>query len=675
MNKYGHSPNSDGKWQLLEDHLKEVARMCKCFGRKVIGSDPDLNYFNGYIHDLFKYDDIFGRILRGYKESFDHSGAIFAFLKELYIEAFIMDGHHGGLKNFRRFILEMKTKVKKFKMDKLDYYHIISQISIPKSNINIKLTLELELMIRLRFSCLVDADFLDTEKHFNKFKSESRNIKYDFNYLYEELIKCINKKSKDGELNISRNEITEICIEKANLPSGSIYKLSVPTGLGKTLSSMAFAIKHLIKNNLDRIIIVAPYLSIIDQTAEIFKNIFGTNCVVEHHSSVDYDYNDSRKLASENWDAPIIITTPVQFFESLFSNKPSKCRKLHNILNSVIILDEIQFLPSRCLKPVTDILSQLAAKYNCTVLLSTATQPGYQFSDFEKGKNLIGKDYSNLQRVEYKYIGKMNIDSLAERIKNEHQCLVVLNIKQYALELAKKLNCFHLSANMCIAHRREILKEVSDRLSRGEECILIATQVVEAGIDIDFPVGYRALGPLERIMQFGGRINRERKLTKGIVYLFDFYYEEYGDQIFPSKEYEKGYKITKKLLKNNNSMEKIIEDYYKELWYYCGFEKEGLGEKINEERKKLNYETVANDFKIIDDKTISIVVNYKGLATGFIKSLEGKISRENLRKLQPFMISVSKNLFNEIKPNLEEIGSSGIFELDIKYYDKYGIMR
>ena len=367
--------------------------------------------------------------------------------------------------------------------------------------------LDCEFFIRMLFSALVDADFLDTERHFNREQAESRRRGPNISDLWQDFEKDQVKftKATPSRLNVAREEVYQACLQAASQPQG-VFRLTVPTGGGKTRSGMAFGLKHALRHGLDRVIVAIPYTSIIEQTADVYRQIFRPGVVLEHHSAVASEeercdpvsLNDVwSRLAAENWDAPIVVTTTVQLFESLFGHKTTACRKLHNIARSVIILDEAQTLPTHLLEPILDALKQLVDYYKVTLVLCTATQPA-----LDNGPHLRGLDnireivpaparlFSELRRVSYELHveEKWTWEQVAKEMREAGQALAVVNTKNDALLLLEAIqdeDALHLSTLLCGAHRRAVLHEVSQRLRQGQACRLVSTQVVEAGVDLN----------------------------------------------------------------------------------------------------------------------------------------------------------------------------------------------
>lgn len=559
---YAHSAKT-GNWQTLLEHSNNVAERASTFA--VNFNSQDWAYDIGLLHDLGKASKAFQDYLQKTlnqdsdkdvdctpKTNHSSAGAIYAVEKLKCIGkvmAYCIAGHHVGLGDWstsvQRRIGETGNGVDKKYFDKQvsDYAQNIvnmkKDLSRPKLN---NPENDMHLWIRMLYSCLVDADFLDTEKFLNEEKYKDR---YKFNFLndlYTKFFEYMKNKTKSvvpTELNKIRKDIFDCCIEAANNVAG-FFELAVPTGGGKTLSAMAFAFEHAKKHNKERIIYVIPYTSIIEQTAKILKDILGDENVVEHHSNIDPDKEtESSRLAGENWDAPIIVTTNVQFFESLYANKSSRCRKLHNIINSVIILDEAQMLPTKLLYPCIDVMKDLVDNYKTTIVFSTATpldfsekmkEANSEFPMVDRIEKIIPQDmdlYGKLKRVNYNFSiqnsENESWDKIASKLNGYKQVLCVVNTRKDCYDLFKLMpkGTIHLSALMCGEHKSKKILEIKDKLKNGKEIRVISTSLVEAGVDIDFPVVFRAFAGLPSIIQTAGRCNREGKLFNGEVFVFN----------------------------------------------------------------------------------------------------------------------------------------------------------
>ena len=462
-------------------------------------------------------------------------------------------------------------------------------------------------------------------------------------------------------VNQVRKEVYDLC-EKAATANQGVYRMTVPTGGGKTRSGLAFALKHAVCNRLDRVIFAIPYTSIIDQTAREYRKIFGIDAVLEHHSQVTIPANENQdalhiasRLATENWDAPLIVTTTVQLFESLFSNRPGKVRKLHNIVRSVIVLDEVQTLPPELLAPTLDVLKELVERYSVSVVLCTATQPAFEDSHYLRPfhgmpiheivpKRVYDKHFRRLERVNY-YRKKEPVSwqQLTDELSTEEQVMVVLNTRKDALSLIETFggdreDVFHLSTLLCGIHRKLVLREVKRRLRHGLPVRLISTQVIEAGVDIDFPVVYRAIGPLDRIVQAAGRCNREGRLPqeqKGRVIIF-----EPSEGRTPRGPYKTGIEKAKLLLMppcdvaelHNPELYRV---YFEKLFGALDTDKR----KIQSHREVLDYPSVDSEYRMIEQNTIPVVINFE-CASNRLKEWRYHPCRRTWQRLQPLLVNI-----------------------------------
>jgi CRISPR-associated endonuclease/helicase Cas3 len=686
-------PNAPDRWHDLKEHLTDVATGTAGFARK-LGAEQ-LGHYAGLWHDLGKYNPEFQKYLsdceKGNKQakSVPHAvyGAILA--AELIPPiAPLIYGHHGGLPQ----IQEMSQKRISNPAYQSAYQEILEQartegidltpIENWQSEISgCKNPWQYELLLRLIFSCLVDADFLDTEEHFSpeltKQRAQSETVQHLWDILKQHQIKLI-AKAPNKLVNNIRKEVYDACSEAAELSSG-IFRLAVPTGGGKTLSGLAFALKHAAKYGHDRIIVAVPYTSIIEQTVNVYRKIFGEEAVLEHHSATKVTVNDEdarsaqaqARLATQNWDAPLIVTTTVQLLESLFHNRTSRCRKLHNIVNSVIILDEVQTLPIGLLAPIVNVLQELASRYHVTVVLCTATQPALEgkspyLEGFEPVQDIIKmseaqRHFRELSRVSYEIPdGLWSWAQIAEdvRIHQHEQALLILNTRKDALELLATLSVgdredderlFHLSTLLCGAHRRKVLEEVRSRLDQKLPCWLVSTQVVEAGVDLDFPAVYRALGPLDRIVQAAGRCNREGNETKGRVVIF----QPEGGRT-PPGEYATAVAETANLLKQHPDFDnpEIFRPYFENLYHGIDTDKE----KVQDSRSAYDFPETAKRFKLIPDDTESVVVEYDDRARKLLREIQRLgMKPYHHRALQPYLVNLREREFKQAAEVRREI--------------------
>ena len=571
---FAHSENSSNVKHSLAKHLRETARLAESFA--ALEEHKPVFRLSGLLHDLGKYQPPFQNYLvnGGRRGSVPHAkwGAGYARLLNNSVASIAIDGHHKGLPDRAVWQTDIKTFVRNDEPGFADVVaEFLNDVSLDETTLTLpQLKFEnggfqQELFIRYLFSALTDSDWLSTEEHFESDKSclrLERSLPID--HMLEKLEEEFAFKSKGGEINKLRNLARKQVLEKALLSQGC-YSLALPTGMGKTLISLAWALRHAKQHGLKRIIIVLPYISIIDQTARELKRIFGEELILEHHSS----YNESKQttedrnenfsveqkrkqLACENWDFPVIVTTTAQFFESLFSNKPSKCRKVHNIAESVVIFDEVQTIPKEIVLPTLGMLGDVQAVMRTSLLFCTATQPAYEKRDGFNGISRItpliedpGCLYDKTKRVTYHLLDELASVSSA-RLRDavlEHSLstLAIFNTKKDALEFFAIMDLdglwdakYHLSTAMCPHHRKGTIARIKTDLAERKKILVVSTQLIEAGVDFDFPLVYRALAPLEAIIQSAGRCNREGKMNGfGDVFLFN-----YQDAKYPNKTYK-----------------------------------------------------------------------------------------------------------------------------------------
>lgn len=721
--------NGDGKWRVhdLSAHLKSTARRSMNFAQK-FGAGA-LGYKVGLWHDLGKFKPEFQakiRLKSGYDPEahieginrVEHAitGALYS--SRLYPQKITENltlgqlicipvlAHHAGLRNFQEDVLpRIKNSTEEINsLDKI--LNIIPLNIIPKEYLDqtdlesLKPTKVFDnkaICIKMLYSCLVDADFLDTERFMDPDKSKSRGKRNqkEISNLDKKLDVFLENKQENcekTEVNIERQKILEEVESKAQLQPG-FFSLTVPTGGGKTLTSLSFALKHALAHSKDRIIYAIPYTSIIEQTADVFREAVGA--VLEHHSSLTPDKETAEnRLLSENWAAPLIVTTNVQLFESLFHRKSSRNRKLHNIVNSVIILDEAQMLPPDYLTPILEVLKTLVKEYGVTVVFCSATQPAFQskktmnfdFKGIDDIRELISDVpalFKKFKRVtvqlpeNFSYLAKPDeIETekiwkdIAEQISEHEQVLSIVNTKKDARTLHDLLpeGCIHLSGNMCAQHRSAIITQIKETLKSGKPIRVVSTQLVEAGVDIDFPVVYRAMAGLDSIAQAAGRCNREGKLnTTGKVIVF-----------LPPKKCPLGHlRQSEEAARAVLSEQKdpmsptTYNEYYQNLLWKKGDTLDR--EVILTEMELLNFENMHNKFKIIDQLGKSVVVPY-GDAKDKIKALEKNsfIDRDLLRSLQRFTVNIPEKIFKmlEAEESIKTYFDTISVLTNEKYYNK-----
>ena len=715
------------EWQPLEEHLRNVAQMAVNFARPFGGEN--WAYLAGLWHDLGKYAHEFQAKLyrengfechletRPGKVVHSETGGHLATLKGWKgpdrVLSWLIMGHHTGLMDFsadevgaKALEPKMRNPVRSEKILN-NVPETIADQTMP--NQPVPSGADPAFFIRMLFSCVVDADFLDTEAFMNKAKAGLRNQEYpslqSLLRTFDAYMEGLCGDAKHTSLNKVRKEILEQC-RKAAENKPAVFSLTVPTGGGKTLSSLAFALRHAVKHEKNRIIYVIPYTSIIEQTADVFRKIPGfKNVVVEHHSNLaetDEDKESVRnRLAAENWDAPLIVTTSVQFFESLYACKTSRCRKLHNIVNSVVIFDEAQCLPPEYLRPSVFVIRELHKFYSVTPVLCTATQPvltqterfDFRFKEgFEREPIEIVANPNRLavqlKRVSVEVfsdsLNPVEYDVISGSILSEGQAvLCIVNRKDDARSLARLLpseQTFHLSTNMCGEHRARTLDTIRKRLGEKKTpFFVVSTSLVEAGVDIDFPVVYRALAGLDSIAQAAGRCNREGGLSglgRTVVFV---------PKAQPAYVQQPA-GIARELLQGKEMVNLLTPANYKDFFRQRFWQ---LGEKALDAKSILQYctgrsmtyyfRTAAQRFRFIDDDWQENVIVPYGDAIELIAHLTAEPwnQRVYLRKLGRYSIAIPRYFFEALakKEYIRETGYSGLFLLDYTLYDDtYGFI-
>ena len=688
--------------QTIKEHLEGTAKLAGEFAEKF--GKQDWGYCCGMLHDIGKYSiDFQKRILGENNYRVDHStagarvclekGGKYSFLE------YCIAGHHAGLPNYgNNYDESTDSTLSGRRLKKLsDYQAYQTEIEVPAINsmpIDLKRTVNpdfsLSVFMRMIYSCLVDADFLDTEA-FMKEGKQGRNSGENIEILFKKLENYISGWLKNQDIdtvNGRRTEILKNCLEMGKTEKG-LFRLTVPTGGGKTVASLAFALRHALENKMDRIIYVIPYTSIIEQNAKVFRDILGEENVLENHCNVDYESSEEllpMQLASENWDKPIVVTTNVQFFESLFANKSSKCRKLHNIANSVIIFDEAQMLPNDYLKPCIAMIEELVNNYQAIAVLCTATQPALT-SFFHEGisaKELCPKmeeQFEFFKRTVFENVGVLTENDLIQRLEKEYQALCIVNTKKRAQRIYKQLEgegVYHLSTSMYPKHRRRILREIRERLQKNKKCILISTSLVEAGVDLDFQSVYRELAGVDSMIQAAGRCNREglRPEKESKVYIFQF---EGKENVLGQRQQ---IDVAKSVITDNRDISDMesITQYFEMLYHIKG---DSLDKKkiLDEFRnKRYNFAKVGKDFRLIEQNTKTIFINYETEANETLCLLKERgFTRSGMRKASQYCITVYENEFNKlygigsIQPISEDIEDFYELRDKEKYTEKIGL--
>lgn len=713
----------------LKEHLLATARGASQFAESFNASS--WAYIAGLWHDLGKYSDEFQQYIRlasGYSEDpseahiengktgrVDHStaGAQWAieqltrhFSTHQGLEvagplfgkliAYIIAGHHAGLPDWSVDDGGQSSLV--YRLQKKLHTQNLPFVEIPKEvkeGINpiipapFEKGLDLSLWIRMLFSSLVDADFLDTERYMDEGRTGHRGSSAsigDLKVVFDKYMGALVEKVPNTKVNELRSKVLEDCRKKAGEKQG-IFLLTVPTGGGKTLSSMAFALSHAAKHNLSRVIYVIPYTSILEQTTEIFRSIFGDDMVIEHHSNLDPDKETTRtRLATENWDAPIIVTTSVQFFESLFAAKTSRCRKLHNIVASVVILDEVQLLPINFMMPILETVELLHQKYRVTFALSTATQPALLKRDGFAGLASVSEIVSEPEVLE-RELRRVSIqlprdlsrpvtwESVASELLEHKVVLCIVSDRKSCRTLHRLLpkGTLHLSALMCGQHRSEIVAEIKQRLtsikqSRSDEPLrVVSTQLVEAGVDIDFPVVYRAMAGLDSIAQAAGRCNREGLSSMGMMKVF------IPPIPSPPGILRKSEDVARSLLLNSTGepvSKHNFQIFFENLYARANnLDQEGILDLLSKNYREgeISFRTAAEKFRLIDDHdSRSVIVPYGNSEFLLSCLVSSGPERWLMRKLQRYTVNIYMRDFDRLlkKEAIQEVWS-GIFALKV----------
>lgn len=679
---YAHSiPGVDSsRWHLLRDHLAATGELTAQFASVLRAAE--LGKAAGLLHDIGKYPEPFQQRLFGAAIAVDHSTAGAQEAVRLYGDAFgrilayIIAGHHAGLPDFgsRADDGSLAARLAKDVPDYSAYKDEIGPL-LPRT-LSGKLPIKpnpqvpgfsVQFFIRMLFSCLVDADFLDTEAALSPGKAAARQSGESLSELRDRLERYVQAAFGNAEptpVNQLRAAILETCRKVASESPG-LYTLTVPTGGGKTLSSLMFALHHAVAHNLRRVIYVIPFTSIIEQNADVFRRAVGHENVLEHHSNFSFPAEDDEspadyrlRLAQENWDAPIVVTTNVQFFESLFSHKPGRCRKLHNIAGSVVILDEAQMIPTSYLKPCLWALYELVENYNVTVVLCTATQPSInRLLPKTVPAREIAPDprrlYEAFRRVRVQWLGDKDDETLARTLAGHHQVLCIVNTRNHAAELFDRVRgrgTFHLSARMYPAHRSQKLAQIRAALVSGEPCRVVSTQLIEAGVDLDFPVVYRAVAGVDSIAQAAGRCNREGRRPEGHVFVF-----RPEPRQMPKGWFQRTAAVTGMVLRDHDDLLSLdaVDAYFRLLYE---FEGERLDEhhiicRFQERAAQLAFpfREVGETFQIIDSPMTPVVVPRDDECVQLLAQARRQgASLEVSRRLQRFIVQVYQHELREL---------------------------
>ena len=652
---------------------------------------------SGLAHDLGKYAGDMQQRIRGADIRVEHSTAGAAVLRECAssdaervaaeLLGYAIAGHHAGLPDMTGGDASLMRRLETYsdRLDPrwrgeiaLDLDGVAEEIAAHIGPEREHAAFDFSLVVRMLFSCLVDADFRDTEAHYDRIGGLSRDRDWPTLGAHLDahrgrLDAHLAGLGQGGEINAIRREIMAAVRAKAAMPPG-LFTLTVPTGGGKTLVSLAFALDHAAAHGLRRVIHVIPFTSIIEQTAGIFRGILGADHVLEHHASIEDraapdDLNasaarDKMRLAMEDWAAPVVVTTAVQLFESLFAARPSRARKLHNIAGSVIVLDEAQTLPRPLLRPCLTMLDRLARHWRCSIILCTATQPAVDVEQLSGGLALKGRELApdpaalnaRMRRVRMAHAGVMADADLVAALTDHPQALVIVNSRAHALELFRAAahldGTIHLSTRQHARDRQRILEDVSSRLRDGRPCRLIATSLVEAGVDLDFPIGWRAEAGLDQIVQAAGRVNREhrRPLEDSLLTVFR------PAQHQPPAEVKALIGDMQQIMARHDDLlsPAAMKDYFTQVYWRAETGKPGLDAKGILPRLRMSagatlprhftdfaFRSIAAEFRMIEDGLAPVIVPTTPEAEAIVARLAGEESSGKLaREAQPFVVQV-----------------------------------
>lgn len=692
MALWGHSANHLGKRHSLEEHLEGTGQRAEQNARP-FGAGSLARHL-GLLHDVGKGTCIWqdgllraertgGRVGIPHK----HAGTWLAERQGLNVFSGVVFGHHGGLPSRARLKGEIAAAEGSHRPQVEEAVDRVSKVvpeiltgpGLPEWIEHSQDLMALDVLIRMVFSAVVDADYLDTSEHFDDRPRPAHPVTaVDLVARFEKARQDKLADVPDSPVNALRREVYDQAIAGAQGPVG-LYRLPSPTGSGKTLSAAGFALHHAAAHGLRRVIVAVPFMSITEQNAGVYRSLLdqeeNTPVVLEHHSGIDLEESDGavspaerwRRLAAENWDSPFVVTTTVQLFESLFSNRPAAMRRLHNITGSVLVLDEPQALPDRLLLPILSMLRTLTENFGVTVLLASATQPAY--GNLQVVRDLPVHDllpeperlYKALNRVRYRWwvSPKPEISEVAEHAAAQRQCLIICNTTAQAAEMHTLVEqhrdpdqgqVWHLSTRMGAGHRKRHLEEIRQSLAEGESVAVVSTQLVEAGVDLDLPVVLRAYATAEAMQQAAGRCNRNGQLLQGEVIVFD----AQGWEDAASRVYGPALGVTQEYFGPGRAFPDdvtVMEAYYTER--FARTDVDAMGTRIQERREKNDFPEVAALFRMIDEHTVPVVVpdsagdeaeetECRRLTALLRNGTPG--SAEHLRQLRPYIASLPRGL-------------------------------
>lgn len=697
MDFYAHSTTNPARtdWQALSAHLQDVAELAAKnaahFGGQALARPA------GLLHDIGKYTHPFQtQRLQGLGSRIDHAthGAVLA--QERYpgygaLIAYAVAGHHAGLANGDGGTLRSSLK------DRLSQEyraglaallpHWENEISLPTATglpegFEIRPergAFQLTLLTRMIFSCLVDADFVDTDDFYRRIehrKPRPRGDSPSLQALRDRLDAHLAALPGEGAVNRLRGDILRHVRAQASRDPG-LFSLTVPTGGGKTLASLAFALDHAIAHGLRRVIYVIPFTSIVEQNAQVFRKAFGDlgDAVLEHHSAFSEDPRsapeglEKRRLAMENWDAPVVVTTAVQFFESLFADRPSRCRKLHNIAGSVVILDEAQTMPLDFLRPCVAVLDELALNYRASPVLCTATQPALLADQgFKSGLTRVRELapdppalYAQLRRTTVRHVGTLDDTALERLLRDNQQMLCIVNNRRHARHafetIANEPGACHLTTLMYAHHRRSVLHDVRKRLQAGAPCRLVSTSLIEAGVDVDFPIVLRAEAGLDSIAQAAGRCNREGRRSHEASEVLVF--EPLNRDWAPPRElkvFADVFRSIERQHRHDLLALDALSAYFQQLYWRLdqGLDrKDLLGLLRGASLDSLPFETLAAEFRMIETAMKPVIVPFEPGTQNVLPEVARAVddlayAPAAARQLQPYLVQVPQRAYDAL---------------------------
>ena len=697
MELLAHISEDGTRTQTIADHLNQTAQLAEGFA-SAFGAESEAHY-TAQLHDIGKYSAGFQRRLQG-GPPVDHStaGSQIALQAGNPPAALAIAGHHSGIPDlgnpndssdestlFGRFHKPV-ADCSAWKQEITPVRASLPAWLLPHMNDN----LTMAFFTRMLYSCLVDADFLDTETFMNGTPAP-RGIGEPLPVLLEKVRAQADRylhSGSDSPVAQQRNAVLQACLEQgAQAPQG-LYTLTVPTGGGKTFASLAFALEQAVAQKMDRVIYVIPYTSIIDQTAKTFSDLLGEENVLAHFSGVDYKMAERddlesvqyrKLLSSENWDAPVIVTTTVQFFESLYANRSSRCRKLHNLANSVVVFDEAQTFPADYLKPCLSAIAQLVQYYHTTAVLCTATQPSLHtlLQEFAPGRmpRELSPDpahlYEVLRRVHLQDLGTLSKETLCAQLSKAEQVLCVVNRRKTAQELFAQLPAegrYCLTTFLCAADRRIQLEEIRDRLKQGLPCRVVSTSLIEAGVDVDFPLAYREMAGLDSLLQTAGRCNREGKRAPeaSIVSYFEL------ENCPPPTALSQSISATRAAARSYLQLDTpdAIRSYFDDFYHIrATLDKNHILDAFQTgiQGCLFPFAQVAEKFRIIDNHTYTIYLPIEEGVELCERLRSGFISRAELRRLGLYSVECYENQFRALK-------SAGVLECSSLFPDDSAIL-